>query len=130
MGNFISKEDILVEIAVLFKQMDNGKLTIEELEKLVKYSGDLHERTLILRYKAFEEKIFGVRPIVEEIPEEIIEIPEVTTVIIEEESPIMEEIQEEIENENIENEPIEEAPLFQMDVKMNLLLDLVFLETI
>ena len=117
MGNFISKEDILVEIAVLFKQMDNGKLTIEELEKLVKYSGDLHERTLILRYKAFEEKIFGVRPIVEEIPEEIIEIPEVTTVIIEEESPIMEEIQEEIVNEIIENEPIEEAPLFQMDVK-------------
>ena len=54
MGNFGSKEDILVEIAVLFKQMDNGKLTLDELDDLVNMSRELHERTVILRYKAFE----------------------------------------------------------------------------
>ena len=74
MGNFISKEDILVEIAVLFKQMDNGNLSIEELEELVKLSRDLNERILILRYKAFEEKVFGVRPVASEIPETVEEI--------------------------------------------------------
>ena len=123
MGNFISKEDILVEIAVLFKQMDNGKLTIDELEELVKLSRDLHERTLILRYKAFEEKVFGVRTTSVDVPtlvEETI-IPEVTPIeIIEEPIP---EIEAEIEVDPIAQEPIieeeiiDDAPLFKVEVK-------------
>ncbi len=123
MGNFISKEDILVEIAVLFKQMDNGKLTIDELEELVKLSRDLHERTLILRYKAFEEKVFGVRPTAVEVPTAVEEtiVPEVAPVeIIEEPIPEIEaEIEAEpiVEQPIIEEEIIDDAPLFKVEVK-------------
>ena len=117
MGNFISKEDILVEIAVLFKQMDNGNLSIEELEELVKLSRDLNERILILRYKAFEEKVFGVRPVATEVPEIVEEVdsPEAPIEIIDEPVPTTEVVVEEIiiEEPTIE----EEAPLFKLDVK-------------
>ncbi len=123
MGNFISKEDILVEIAVLFKQMDNGKLTIDELEELVKLSRDLHERTLILRYKAFEEKVFGVRPVAVEVPTTPIEetiIPEIAPIeIIDEPAPQIEVVVEQpiVEQPIIEEEIIDDAPLFKVDVK-------------
>lgn len=123
MGNFISKEDILVEIAVLFKQMDNGKLTIDELEELVKLSRDLHERTLILRYKAFEEKVFGVRPTSVEAPTRVEEtvIPEVAPIeVIEEPIPEIKaeiEIEQIVEQQIIEEEIIDDAPLFKVDVK-------------
>lgn len=117
MGNFISKEDILVEIAVLFKQMDNGKLSIEELEELVKLSRDLNERILILRYKAFEEKVFGERPASTEVPEIVEEviIPEAPVETIQEPTPTIEQAFEEIivEQPTIE----EEAPIFKLDVK-------------
>ena len=123
MENFISKEDILVEIAVMFKQMDNGKLTIDELEELVKLSRDLHERTLILRYKAFEEKVFGVRPTTVEAPiqvEETVEIEEAPVEVIEyptaqiEEENEIEPIVEQIVNEE---EIGDDAPLFKVEVK-------------
>ena len=113
MGNFISKEDILVEIAVLFKQLDNGKLTIDELEDLVKLTRELHERALILRYKSFEEKVFGVKPIEEDNPkvEEII-IPEEKLEI--NDTPITEEL---FKEDIIEEEDSFEAPLFNVEVK-------------
>jgi len=123
MGNFISKEDILVEIAVLFKQMDNGKLTIDELEELVKLSRDLHERTLILRYKAFEEKVFGVRPTAVEVPTPVEEtvIPEVAPIeVIEEPVPEIEvenEVEPIAEEPIIEEEIVDDAPLFKVEVK-------------
>lgn len=115
MGRFISKEDILVEIAVLFKQMDNGQLTIDELEELVKLSSDLHERTVILRYKAFEEKVFGTKSVAVEVPiiQEEITIPEPAIEIPEPVIPI-------IEASAIEPEPEieeEDAPLFKVEVK-------------
>ena len=113
MGNFGSKEDILVEIAVLFKQMDNGKLTLDELDDLVNMSRELHERTVILRYKAFEEKIFGVRTIVPEETantEEEMVITEVTVEPIIEPETIIDEI-EELSTDEID------VPLFQVEVK-------------
>jgi len=117
MGNFISKEDILVEIAVLFKQMDNGNLSIEELEELVKLSRDLNERIVILRYKAFEEKVFGVRTVATEVPEIVEEviIPDAPIKIIEEPTSTIEVVVEEIIIEEITIE--EEIPLFKLDVK-------------
>ena len=123
MGNFISKEDILVEIAVMFKQMDNGKLTIDELEELVKLSRDLHERTLILRYKAFEEKVFGVRPTAVEVPiqvEETVEIEEAPIEVIEEPTAQIEEenqIEPIVEQTVIEEEIGDDTPLFKVEVK-------------
>jgi hypothetical protein len=116
MGNFSSKEDILVEIAVLFKQMDNGQLTLEELEELVTLSRDLHERTLILRYKAFEEKVFGVRLVKVEEPnsDEEMSMTEQSIEIIEEPAPIIEVIEETIPEIEI---PLVEEPIFQVEVK-------------
>jgi len=127
MGNFGLKEDILVEIAVLYKQMDNGKLTIDELEELVKLTGQLHERAIIVRYKAFEEKIFGVRPVpeVEETPsiedgiqEEIVAEMEESVSVIE---AVEEEMEPEIEEEkqgDFEDHSMEiEEPLFKVEVK-------------
>ena len=127
MGNFGSKEDILVEIAVLYKQMDNGKLTIDELEELVNLTGQLHERAIIVRYKAFEEKIFGVRPVpeVEETPsiedgiqEEIVAEMEESVSVIE---AVEEEMEPEIEEEkqgDFEDHSMEiEEPLFKVEVK-------------
>lgn len=109
MGNFGSKEDILVEIAVLFKQMDNGKLTLDELDDLVNMGRELHERTLILRYKAFEEKIFGIRTIVPEETENTEEEIVIDEVTVEPET-IIDEI-EELSTDEID------VPLFQVEVK-------------
>jgi hypothetical protein len=126
MGNFGSKEDILVEIAVLYKQMDNGRLTIDELEELVKLTSKLHERALILRYKAFEEKVFGVIPaaVVEEIPEIEEEIQEeINDDVIINRTPIIEvaEVEEEIiaqNNAELEDDSTEiDEPIFKVEVK-------------
>lgn len=118
MGNFGSKEDILSEIESLFKKMNNGKLTLDELEDLVSLSRELHERSVILRYKAFEEKIFGERPVVVEVPKmeaepEVREIPEE----IEESVPAIEadDQQEELEEETEHSN--EEGPSFEIEVK-------------
>jgi hypothetical protein len=127
MGNFGSKEDILVEIAVLYKQMDNGKLTIDELEELVKLTGQLHERAIIVRYKAFEEKIFGVRPVPEgeESPSIEQENQEEIVVETEESVSVFEAVEEEMEAEvevknqdDSEEDSMEiEEPLFKVEVK-------------
>lgn len=118
MGNFGSKEDILSEIENLFKKMNNGKLTLDELEDLVSLSRELHERSVILRYKAFEEKIFGERPVVVEVPKMEAE-PEVRVIPeeIEESVPAIEadDQQEELEEETEHSN--EEGPSFEIEVK-------------
>jgi hypothetical protein len=80
MGNFISKEDLLLEIGTFFTKMKNGNLSLEELEILTEHTKELYERAVILRYKAMEEKVFGVieKPVVT-VPEIEAE-PEVTFV--------------------------------------------------
>jgi hypothetical protein len=59
MSKFDTKEDLLVSIQLLFNNMKIGKLSEEDMEKLVNSTRELHERTLILRYKAYEHKIYG-----------------------------------------------------------------------
>ena len=114
MGNFGSKEDILSEIEGLFKKMNSGKLTLEELEDLVSLSRELHERTVILRYKAFEEKVFGVRPVAVEVPQAVVSPEEVEVhEEVEQPAPVIEMVEEEI----IEEEEIaDEAPAFEIQV--------------
>lgn len=76
MSKFGSKEDLLKAIETQFTQMQSGRLSMEDLELLVEQSRELYERTLILRYKAYEEKVFGevkqvLEPVVEEKQEEV-----------------------------------------------------------
>ncbi len=40
--------------------MNTGKLQLEELEMLHSFTRDLNERIVILKYKAYEEKVFGI----------------------------------------------------------------------
>lgn len=59
MSNFTSLENITTEIQSLILKMNSGKLQLEELESLHSLTRDLNERLLILKYKAYEEKVFG-----------------------------------------------------------------------
>jgi hypothetical protein len=68
MANLSSLQSKLDSVQQLIAKLNNGKLTSEELELLVETSRELYERSVILQYKSFEEKVFGLR-------EEVIEIP-------------------------------------------------------
>ncbi|MGV3631229.1 MAG: hypothetical protein ACO1O6_08485 [Bacteroidota bacterium] len=59
MSKFGSKEDIVKAIESHFTRMQTGKMSMEDLEELVEQSRELYERVLVLRYKAYEEKVFG-----------------------------------------------------------------------
>jgi hypothetical protein len=39
--------------------LKNGQLTEEELAQFVEDSKELYEKAIVLRYKAYEEKVFG-----------------------------------------------------------------------
>lgn len=121
MANLSTIEARLKAIEEAFSKLNHGKLTREELEELVVNTKELHERAIILRYKAFEEKIFGERP-VENAP--VIETPIDLEPIVE---PIPEtpsysmpelEIEMDVEEEVIEEsiEEIEEQPAFDFSL--------------
>ncbi len=65
MSNFTSLEKIITEIQSFILQMNAGKLQLEELETLSSLTRDLNERIVILKYKAYEEKVFGTSTKVE-----------------------------------------------------------------
>jgi hypothetical protein len=125
MDNMKGYKSNLEELNALVEKMDKGELSIEELSSLEKLTRELHERSIILRYKAFENKVNPEdtapvveepAPIVEETPEPIVEEepaidfsifdepePEVVEEIIEDEvEPVVEEQTPEPEEEIIE----------------------------
>ena len=121
MANLSTIEARLKAIEEAFSKLNHGKLTREELEELVVNTQELHERAIILRYKAFEEKIFGERP-VEIAP--VIETPVFEEPVVE---PIQEtpsysmpelEIELDEEEEVVEEtiEEIEEQPAFDFSL--------------
>lgn len=59
MSKFGSKEEIIKSIETHFEHMQQGKMSMDDLELLVEQARELYERVLILRYKAYEEKVFG-----------------------------------------------------------------------
>ncbi len=74
----------LHKIKEIVDKLSRGSLTEEELHELVTCTAELHEKALILRYKAYETKIFGATitehvsiPTPEELAEKKIEIPKV-----------------------------------------------------
>lgn len=123
MSKFGSKENILDAINAHFQNIQTGQLTAENMESLVELTRELHERALILRYKTYEEKIFGVREqpteasiildepmktreemvkeTVEETPEEIVPFERVEEEILNHESTIE------------SNEPVFDFDLFE-----------------
>lgn len=120
MSKFGSKEEILSSIQVLFENIQSGSLTADEMESLVELTRELHERALILRYKSYEEKIFGIAvPQVEVQIEETIEEIEVAVEVeeISEEPHILsfEEVEEEI-LEHEKQEVVNDEPVFDFDM--------------
>jgi hypothetical protein len=115
MSEFGTKEEIIKSIENHFLQMESRKLSMQDLEELVSQARELYERTLILRYKAYEVKVFGeLREVLEvEIPaEKVVEV-------ISEEEEIEEETQEEISADieiTKEEEKVSDEPIFDFDV--------------
>ncbi len=80
----------LKAIEKLVDKMENGLLSINELAELETLMRDLYERSIILKYKAFEGKVVAAEPkvevivpvveqkeeIVEKVPEIVAEVPE------------------------------------------------------
>ena len=91
MAAFDTKEDLLVTIQVLFDNLNSGNLSESDMETLVSSTRELYERALILRYKAYEHKVYGEAPVVVEAPifqEEHIVVEPVIEVI---DTPVVEE---------------------------------------
>lgn len=61
MTNLNSLAATLQAIKTVYAKLENGKLTQEEIETLVENSRELYDRAVILQYKSFEEKVFGVK---------------------------------------------------------------------
>jgi hypothetical protein len=125
MSRFGSKEELIKAIENQFIQMQNSKLSIEDLELLVEQTRELHERTLILKYKAYEEKVFGIQ---NEILEDSSFVQAENLVVLEskisesssqlfkekEDSSLVNSVFEEKENAIQDEEPKE--PIFDFDV--------------
>jgi hypothetical protein len=58
MSTFDTKEDLLVTIQTILDSINSGNLNQEEMEVFVSSTRELYERALILRYKAYEQKIY------------------------------------------------------------------------
>jgi hypothetical protein len=63
MSNLHSIETRLKAIQQLIGKLNQDSLSSDELEELVGYTRELYERSVILQYKAYEEKVFGQREI-------------------------------------------------------------------
>lgn len=123
MSHFANKEDLLQTIQMYFEKIDAGKLNAEELEDLVLKTRDLHERAVILRYKAYEEKVLGVKEIPQQIEVNIsdtwaqaVPFEQVEQVVLEEEKRHEDELKEEVNEEKIEL-TTEESPLLEFSVE-------------
>ncbi len=120
MSKFGSKEEILSAIQALFENIQSGSLTADEMESLVELTRELHERALILRYKSYEEKIFGIAPqksdVQVEEPFEEMEAETENAEISDEPSILsFEEVEEEI-LEHEKQELVNDEPVFDFDM--------------
>jgi len=118
-------------IQAAYTKLEKGKLTQEELDLLLTNSREIYERAVVLQYKFYEEKVFGVKeeevkPIDNVAQKEVkpIESPEMVDEVINEVAieEVIEEIAEEqpafdfslfddsaeeVKNEELEDEAIE-----------------------
>lgn len=111
MTKFESKENLLKGIEQHFSQLNSGQLTLEELENLVEQTRELYERALILKFKAYEEKVFG------EAKEVLDETPTIQQEQTEAESQLENEIEQLNEqHEEEKQELLSDEPIFDFDL--------------
>lgn len=95
---------LIEEIAALLVKIKSGEATIGELEAFAAATNQLNERAIILRYKAYESKVYGTP-----VQEPVSEAPAV----------VKEEIVPIIEAQEVHPEPLEEPSfdLFGIDTE-------------
>jgi len=109
MTKFKSQKDIVETIALNLNDLEAGNLSLEALEGHCNLVRELYERTIVLRYKAFENSI---EKIVVEVPQMLIEEASIETKI----DPIqMQETASMFNNKNENEEPAIEFSLFDED---------------
>ena len=112
MENIQKYKNQIKEVESLVIKLENGELNLEELTTLESLTRALHERSIILKYKAFEQKVNPVVPqesIVEETPELIAEV-EIAEEFIE--APTIDFSMFSVEEEDdVEEEPVKEEPI-------------------
>lgn len=108
MNDLQSYKNKLEELSALIGKLEKGELSVEELVTMETLTRELHERSIILKYKAFEGRA-GVKPSnPEPTPEVIVEEPVA-------EEPAVEEEEESIdfsifeESDSVEEEMVEES---------------------
>lgn len=71
MKNLQAYREQLKELNRMIDQLERGELSIQDLLEMEKLTGELHARSIILRYKAFEEQVHGAEdPVLESTPED------------------------------------------------------------
>ena len=76
MKNLETYKKQLKEIEALIDKLEKGQLSLDELVSLEKLTGELHAKSIILKYKAFESHVHGETPKVEEsqpVEKEVVE---------------------------------------------------------
>lgn len=71
-------KELLERLNELVSSLENGELSLDELTEMETVTRKLHERSIILRYKAFESSVLGesVTKAAEAVVEEVIAEPE------------------------------------------------------
>lgn len=105
MANLQSLENKLEIVQNLIAKLKSGSLTSEELDLLMESTRDLYERSVILQYKSFEEKVFGVR-------KEVVDIPEQVEVVVDEQIEESDKEEEMITEEVAADKPTFDFSLF------------------
>lgn len=112
-------EGTLKAVQAAFSKLENGTISREELEILVNDTRDLYERAVVIRHKAYEEKVFGPR---EEIavtvpsPEPVIDTVHIPEVPVAMPVPDTEVEQPMAEEEVADDESSEDAPSFDFSL--------------
>jgi exonuclease VII small subunit len=132
MENLQKYKNQIKEVESLVIKLENGALSIEELSTLESLTRAIHERSIILKYKAFEQKVNPVvsteepaaevsEPKVEAEKKEVVEEPTIDfsmfSVEEEEEAPIQEDIKVEAEPEIIPEPTVEKVDPIVVELK-------------
>ena len=59
MKNLNAYRDQIQELSAMIDKLENGELSLDELMQMEKLTGELHTKSIILRYKAFENHVNG-----------------------------------------------------------------------
>ena len=110
MENIQKYKNQIKEVESLVIKLEKGELSLEELTTLESLTRALHERSIILKYKAFEQK---VNPVAKEESKVEVTPEPIAEVVVEEEvveEPTIDFSMFSVEEETVEEETVEEEP--------------------